>query len=90
MTSFLALHKIAAMHGDGLRPELLKLLHRAHIVAEIVDGDESAEALENDAVAHERSETGTPVVGSGLSFQTSNVSTPPAFRPLGKVDDCAS
>lgn len=77
MTSFLALHKIAAMRGDGLRPELLKLLRRAHIVAEIVDGDGSAEALEDDAVAHEQSQTGVSGAGSGLSFRIFNNSRPP-------------
>jgi hypothetical protein len=34
MMSFLALHRIAAERGDGLRPELLKLLERSRAITE--------------------------------------------------------
>jgi hypothetical protein len=34
MTLFLAFHKIAAQRGDGLRPELLRLLENAKAEAE--------------------------------------------------------
>ena len=34
MMSFLALHHIAAQRGDGLRPELVKLLERSRAITE--------------------------------------------------------
>jgi hypothetical protein len=34
MMSFLALHHIAAQRGDGLRPELVKLLERSWAITE--------------------------------------------------------
>jgi hypothetical protein len=34
MMSFLALHHIAAQRGDGLRPELVKLLERSRVIME--------------------------------------------------------
>jgi hypothetical protein len=34
MMSFLALHRIAAQRGDGLRPELAKLLERSRAITE--------------------------------------------------------
>jgi hypothetical protein len=34
MMSFLALHRIAAQRGDGLRPELVKLLERSCAITE--------------------------------------------------------
>jgi hypothetical protein len=35
METFFALHEIASQRGDGLRPELVRLLERARAVAEI-------------------------------------------------------
>jgi hypothetical protein len=35
MMSFLALHRIAAQRGDGLRPELVKLLERSRAITEV-------------------------------------------------------
>jgi hypothetical protein len=50
MMSFLALHRIAAQRGDGLRPELVRLLDRSRAIT-AADPASPAIAESEDVVA---------------------------------------
>jgi hypothetical protein len=50
MMLLLALHKIAAERGDGLRPELLRLLERSHADLEANRTSTVSEDCENSRV----------------------------------------
>lgn len=61
MTSFLALHRIAAQRGEGLRPELVRLLERrgcsesdrASPAAQVQRGDRFAALSSPDLIPHD-------------------------------------
>ena len=62
MTSFLlALHRIAAQHGEGLRPELVRLLERrgcsgsdrASAAAQVQRGESFAARSPPDLISHD-------------------------------------
>ncbi len=56
MSSFLALHELAARRGEGLRPELLRLLERSRIQS----GDGQADGSRDITESHFAPELATP------------------------------
>jgi hypothetical protein len=59
MMSFLALHHIAAQRGDGLRPELVKLLERSRAITEADPASPPAVTESEDVGATRFSAAGT-------------------------------
>jgi hypothetical protein len=75
MMSFLALHHIAAQRGDGLRPELVKLLERSRAITE-ADPASPAMTESKDVVATRfpvdlSQTTATPRFRASLAFRRS-------------------
>jgi hypothetical protein len=75
MMSFLALHHIAAQRGDGLRPELVKLLERSRAITK-ADPASPAMTESKDVVATRfpvdlSQTTATPRFRASLAFRRS-------------------